>query len=91
MALGVEQNIEYAENSVTLRQGDSLVLYSDGVTEATNESGEEYGLDRLREVITAASSQGADEITRAVFDSVREFAGEATQSDDITCLTVCRM
>ncbi len=90
MALGVEQNIEYAENSVTLRQGDSLVLYSDGVTEATNESGEEYGLDRLREVITAASSQGADEITRAVFDSVREFAGEATQSDDITCLTVCR-
>ena len=90
MALGVEQNIEYAENSVTLRQGDSLVLYSDGVTEAMNESGEEYGLDRLREVITAASSQGADEITRAVFDSVREFAGEATQSDDITCLTVCR-
>ena len=91
MALGVEQNIEYAENSVTLRQGDSLVLYSDGVTEAMNESGEEYGLDRLREVITAASSQGADEITRAVFDSVREFAGETTQSDDITCLTVCRM
>ncbi len=90
IALGVAENIEYAENSVTLRQGDKLVLYSDGVTEALNESGEEYGLDRLREVVAAANSQGADEITSAVFDSVREFAGDTPQTDDITCLTLCR-
>ena len=90
MALGVEESIEYAENSITLGQGDTLVLYSDGVTEAMNASGEEYGLDRLREVIAATASQGADGVTKAIFDSVREFAGEAPQSDDITCLTVCR-
>ena len=75
IALGVAENIEYTENSVTLQQGDKLVLYSDGVTEALNESGEEYGLDRLREVVAAANSRGADEITGAVFDSVKEFAG----------------
>ena len=90
IALGVAENIEYAENSVTLQQGDKLVLYSDGVTEALNESGEEYGLDRLREVVAAANSQGADEITGAVFDSVKEFAGNTPQTDDITCLTLCR-
>ena len=90
IALGVAENIEYAENSVTLQQGDKLVLYSDGVTEALNESGEEYGLDRLREVVAAASSQGADDLTNAVFDSVREFAGDTPQTDDITCLTLCR-
>ena len=90
IALGVAENIEYAENSVTLQQGDTLVLYSDGVTEAMNESGEEYGLDRLREVVAAANSQGADEITMAVFDSVKEFTGDAPQTDDITCLTLCR-
>ena len=91
IALGVMEDIEYAENSVTLRPGDTLVLYSDGVTEAMNESGEEYGMDRLREVVVGTSSQGADEVNRAIFDSVREFTGEAPQSDDITCLTLRRM
>ena len=91
MALGIEEGLEYGVSSVTLKPGDTLVLYSDGVTEAMNGAQEEYGLDRLREVVGAASSGGAEEVTRAIFDSVREFAGGAHQSDDITCLTLCRL
>ena len=91
IALGVAYGFDYEERSVTLKPGDTLVLYSDGVTEAMNEAQEEYGLDRLREVVVAASSGEAEEVTRAIFDSVREFAGGAPQSDNITCLTLCRI
>ncbi len=91
IALGVADGFEYEERSVRLKHGDTLVLYSDGVTEAMNEVGEEYGLDRLQEMIAATSSGGAEEVTRAIFDSVKEFAGDAPQSDDITCLTLCRV
>ena len=90
IALGVEEGIEYGARSVTLETGDTLVLYSDGVTEAVNEIGEEYGLDRLKKVVAAASSQRAEDVSEEIFDSVREFVGEAAQSDDITCLTLCR-
>ena len=91
IALGVMDGAEYKARSVKLQPGDTLVLYSDGVTEAMNQTGDEYGLERLREVTVATSSQGAEEVTKSIFASVREFAGEAPQSDDITCLTLCRV
>ena len=91
IALGVADGFDYEERSVILKPGDTLVLYSDGVTEAMNEAGEEYGMERLQEVIAATSSGGAEEVTRAIFDSVKEFAGDAPQSDDITCLTLSRL
>ena len=91
IALGVADGFDYKERSVSLDPGDTLVLYSDGVTEAMNEAGEEYGMERLQEVIAATSSGGAEEVTGAIFDSVKEFAGDAPQSDDITCLTLSRV
>ena len=91
IALGVADGFDYKERSVILKPGDTLVLYSDGVTEAMNEAGEEYGMERLQEVIAATSSGGAEEVTRAIFDSVKKFAGDAPQSDDITCLTLSRL
>ena len=91
MALGVADGFEYGARSVTVQPGDTLVLYSDGVTEAMNKDGREYGLDRLLEVVIAASGSGAEQVTASIFESVREFAGAAPQSDDITCLTLCRI
>ena len=90
IALGVLPGFDFVESSMTLNPGDTLVLYTDGVTEAMNETGEEYGMERLIEVLSAASSRQAEDISNAIFESIREFAGDAPQSDDITCLTLHR-
>jgi sigma-B regulation protein RsbU (phosphoserine phosphatase) len=86
--LGLLENSEYPLNRVTLNPGDALVLFTDGVNEAQNVDGDFFGPDRLR----AASAEGRDEgtpgLTGSVLTSVRAFAGEAPQSDDITILTL---
>ena len=86
IALGVVPNLHYEQNMVTLSPGDSLVLYTDGVTEAMNSDDEEFGLERLRQVFTAARSNDARADNQAVFAAVQAFAGERPQFDDITCL-----
>ena len=90
IALGVMPDFEFEQDSITLDPGDTLVLYTDGVTEAMNEAGEEYGMERFREVLSSVPLREAEEINNAIFDSIREFAGEAPQSDDITCLMIHR-
>ncbi len=89
IALGVAPGFEYAESAVTLDPGDTIVLYTDGVTEAMNAEGEEFGLDRLRDLFTNASPRSPQETNEAIFEAVSAFAGDTPQSDDITCLA-CR-
>ena len=91
MVLGIEEGFEYGVRSAALNPGDTLVLYSDGVTHTVNEAGEEYGLDRLRGVLEDLPSRHADEVIGSIFGSVREFAGKVPRSDDLTCLTLCRI
>ena len=88
IALGVMPDLDYEQNTVALSPGDSLVLYTDGVTEAMNSDDEEFGMERLRQVFAAACSNDARAHNQAVFAAVRAFAGERPQFDDITCLTL---
>lgn len=88
IALGIMPDFEFAQNEITLSPGDTLVLYTDGVTEAMNSSGEEFEMDRLRAVFAGAQWGDARRANQAVFDAVHAFAGEAPQFDDITCLTL---
>ena len=88
VALGVMPGIEYQTHSVTLEEGDTVILYTDGVTEAQNSNGEQYGLERLRETFRGRAPKAAGTATSEVFSSVREFAGDAPQFDDITCLAL---
>ena len=90
IALGVIDGIEYEQAKVRLERGETLILYTDGVTEAMNEAEEEFGLDRLAAVLTSHPSNDPEEVNGAIFEAVRAFAGDAPQSDDITCLTLCR-
>ncbi len=89
-ALGVVGGLDYRQETIRLLPGDILVLYTDGVTEAMNVAGEEFGVERLREVLAATPSDDPQEVNKAVFDGVQAFAGGAPQFDDITCLTLCR-
>ena len=88
IALGIAPDLSYKQNTVTLSPGDSVIFYTDGVTEAMNSEEEEFGLDPLSEFFRTNPPENPEETTAAVFDAVNAFAGEMTQSDDITCLVL---
>ena len=74
--------------AVPLERDDCLILYTDGVTEALNAEGDEFGLERTTESVRASASDGAQAIVRRVIDDVRNFAGSQPQNDDITLIAI---
>lgn len=88
VALGVVPDFDYAEQTVELAPGDSVMLYTDGVTEAVNADGEEFGVERLSEVLLRTPGADARQINADALEAVNTFAGEMLQFDDITCLTL---
>ena len=88
IALGIAPDLSYRQNMVTLFPGDTVIFYTDGVTEAMNSEEEEFGLDPLSEFFRTNPPENPEETTAAVFDAVNAFAGEMAQSDDITCLVL---
>ncbi len=74
--------------AVPLERDDCLVLYTDGVTEALNSEGDEFGLGRTTESVRASASDGAKAIVRRVIDDVRNFTGSQPQNDDITLIAI---
>ena len=90
IALGVMPDVKYRSQTVTLEEGDTVLLYTDGVTEAQNRAGEQFRLERLRSMFRHQTAPGAEAATAMVFQAVRDFAGPAPQFDDITCLALCQ-
>ena len=86
VALGVMPELPYDQGTVTLAHDDTVVLYTDGVTEAMNADGEEFGVDRLRDVFAANPPHTSELANQTVFEAVHTFAGDTPQSDDVTCL-----
>ena len=91
VAVGIAPDIVYTQESVTLSPGDTVVLFTDGVTEAMNADNEQFGMKRLFDVFDGNAPDSAAAANEAVFECVREFAGDTPQSDDITCLTLRRL
>ncbi len=89
VAIGVMPDLEYQQKSVRLAPGDMLNFYTDGVTEAMNENLETFGEERFFDILKNVSDQSPEDVTRAIFAGIRAFAGDAPQSDDITCMTLC--
>jgi sigma-B regulation protein RsbU (phosphoserine phosphatase) len=87
-ALGFESGLEFERTELTLRQGDVLTFYTDGVTEAFNTQDECYGSERLLADAAKLAGQSAPALTAALLQKVRAFAGSAPQSDDIAILTL---
>jgi sigma-B regulation protein RsbU (phosphoserine phosphatase) len=91
VALGVDPALVYTQKTVALDPGDYLVLYTDGVTDALNAAGQEYGLDRLQRAVLAADGHSAQEIVRALDTELRAFIGGTNPFDDVTLLVLKRM
>ncbi|HEX3863588.1 MAG TPA: SpoIIE family protein phosphatase [Stellaceae bacterium] len=85
---GIEPDMPYRIDETILLPGDMLFLFSDGITEAFNPAGEEFGNHRLEDALEAGRGQTAAELVARVLSATTEFAAEADQSDDITCLAL---
>ena len=73
---------------LTLEKDDCLLLYTDGVTEALDANGDEFGFDRMIECVRASAASGAPAIIARIIDELRNFVGSQPQNDDITLIAI---
>lgn len=84
LPLGIEPSTIYKETILSLVQGDTLLLYTDGVTEAQNAAEQQYGMERLKNVFSAHSKTDSIEIVKDIMKNVADFSSGVEQLDDIT-------
>jgi sigma-B regulation protein RsbU (phosphoserine phosphatase) len=93
IVLGIFAEISLEERAITMAPGDVLLLYTDGITEAMDENQEEFGMERLQNVVAWAAIQPeatADSIAMTILSAVKRFMGTTPQADDLTLLAVKR-
>ncbi len=92
MALGIDSggvfNRVTSDFALTLEPDDCLILYTDGVTEALNSDGEEFGMEKLIQSILASAHEGAAGVLTRLTDDLRDFVGTHPQHDDITLIVI---
>jgi sigma-B regulation protein RsbU (phosphoserine phosphatase) len=91
LALGIESEAEFEQREIQLQHGDFILLYTDGVTEATNAEEDLYGKDRLASLLNQHRRSNVIKIKAAIEDAVTEFIGDISPSDDITMMLVKRI
>ncbi|HEY8834185.1 MAG TPA: GAF domain-containing SpoIIE family protein phosphatase [Chthoniobacterales bacterium] len=92
MVLGIDSGSVFdritGDFALTLNRGDCLLLYTDGVTEALDANGDEFGPDRMIESVRASAPEGAPAIITGLIDALRSFVGVQPQNDDITLIAI---
>jgi phosphoserine phosphatase RsbU/P len=92
MVLGIDSGSVFdrltTDFTVSLERDDCLVLYTDGVTEALDNDGNEFGVERLIAALRASAAQGAQTVVTRAIQDVRDFAGSTPQNDDITLIAI---
>lgn len=86
--VGVNPNAVFQDYELTLEKGDAIFVYTDGIPEAVNSSGEMYGMERLESRINDIEDQSPEGILRGIREDVDEFSKDTTQFDDLTMLCV---
>jgi sigma-B regulation protein RsbU (phosphoserine phosphatase) len=90
MPLGVMEDATWERVSVVIAPGDTLVLYTDGVTDAQDAQEEFFGLERLQDAVSRLKGNTAAEIRDGIRREVRLFQGQEPQSDDLTLMVLVR-
>jgi serine phosphatase RsbU (regulator of sigma subunit) len=86
MLLGMVEPVTLEEVHLELAAGDSLILYTDGITDAQSSSGESFGVDRLHQAVLTTSNRSAQEMCNGIFSAVEHFQQGLAQFDDIALL-----
>jgi hypothetical protein len=90
MVLGMMPDVTFGEQRVELSSGDSLIVYSDGITEAMNDAGDFFGDERLLAVVRQSAGLPPETIGARVLDAVATFATDAVPSDDVSLIVLER-
>lgn len=90
LVLGALEEFDFKEATIPFKQGDMLLIFSDGISEAQNEAGEDFGEERLVEVAAGLKDSAATEVIDGVMQAVSDFTGDKSQFDDMTILVVKR-
>ncbi len=88
MPLGLYPNRTYEESKIKLKPGDTIILYSDGVTEQQGTDNQNFGIERLFHVLNKSAFMNPEEIINEVNDNLDLFKGEIKQTDDITLMVM---
>ena len=92
LAIGILPDSRYEERPVSLRIGDTMLLYTDGVNEAEDATGNQFGVERLEELLAELSDRSARQIVDGILDRVILFVGGPGElSDDLTLVCVKRL
>src|SRR5205814_2380517 len=86
--LGAFPDARYQAETLRLNPGDTLVIFSDGVTDATSRDGVALGDDRLSAILDVEANADIDGTLRALFETVADFTRDAPQQDDLTAIVV---
>lgn len=90
-ALGLMKNVDYKENILELNSGEFFFAYSDGLTEARNESGFFYGNERLHQMLLTLRNYDAKEIGGAIIADLDNFIGDNSNNDDLSILIIKKL
>ena len=90
MPLGISEEAGWDQGEIAFQPGDVLVAYTDGITEAQNESNEFYDEARLLEIARSQVGQSAQEMQQALLRDLDEFSGQRSQLDDMTLMVIKR-
>ena len=88
--LGLIEGATYSTIEETLSTGDRIVAYTDGLTEAANEAGEQFGTERLQRAAEEESGKAATETIERIIDRVQAWSGDGKLADDLTMGIICR-
>ena len=90
LPVGLFPDWQFEEQETVIRSGETIFLYTDGLTEAENASHEQFGEDRTTEIVATQTKQGAspETLISVMTDAVHEFVGDTEQSDDLTMLAI---
>lgn len=91
IALGIMENAAYTEESIELQQGDTFVIYSDGVTEASSDKKEFFGEERLMNMMPSLQDQTARDAGERILSHVNLFVGDAKVHDDLSLVVIKRI
>ena len=90
LALSFLENVTYPQDQIGFKPDDVLLIYSDGITEAMDSKDEEYGEQRLQELVNGIRRETAREIIEKVLDSVKTYIKDREQMDDMTLVVIKR-
>jgi sigma-B regulation protein RsbU (phosphoserine phosphatase) len=90
LILGILEHSPYETGEAVLEPGGRLVLYTDGVTEAANEADEQWGEERLIELLRSVPRSSCTEVVARIVGEVRRFEGARGASDDVTLIVARR-